>query len=550
MTQKELADLLGVSINTVGNWVGPKPRPDAPKVESLLRLHQAGLYPIAEQIMDLGDIGDEELRPVVPVWHPRNSLVGLVEQFNELVVDASKTEPDGLDFTRTLLQSCRESGDIGRWRARVFDIVHGWHMPYLGGQGVEFLRWYGPNALVDRRPRRTHDFLDSIPGPEDAWKKHVGGELQKAVPPPGFLPDEEDESQRLVRWDAFRWERMELIARIVEPLRASQADFIGGWGHGGTALLRNKVVINARHLMTLPPTMSVPEDPLALARPDVHLILVVGPGSLSPTRTATRIAEALGWRHASNRTLSHALTGHRSSLVARRTQDDERVLRYLTALPTTTPPLVVSINYRYLFTSLPGPSGETEQVMLPGVEMLFRSPGVLPVLLSHDRGNASSALWEDRIRYGRGKPQAHESATERVALRQMSQLVDLAENVTGSYMAEVQATHLNGGAPVGEDELNPARWFIHPVNGDTILRTAYEIAVALRRGRPVTGSGARETFHRASVLDRYRDVLAAATGGELWRDPAGWLECNQQFGQRPDPRSLPPRARVVDLIIR
>lgn len=533
LTQTAFASRYRFPVRTLQSWVGEAPA--TVRLESILKWHETSLFPLAEQMRLL--FGEDVLpnAPAMTGWGMQRDAASLIAQLADVVDLHQRIEPGVADFVRAIEQSCIDSGDLGRWEARVMTIVFGWHFPWHGTDFVEFRRRKRPSQRTDHSDGYVEAFLESAPHPRSAINRHISTMIASSEPPDEFRPDAPDRERR-AGWRTIRLERYELTARLLDVLKASTASWSGA-ARVTTPDLFEGGDLAGRHLLSVPrtPLMRRPNQ-IPLEGPACHTILIIGPAGLSPNRIAHLIGSGIGWNSISNRVVAHQVSGHRvsqSNTAAVHDRVNDQVLRHLVDTHGGSPRRVIAFEFAYL---------ERDGKARSAAEELFRQPGVLPVVLVHPPASVTSRLWA--MRKDENGADTDEEAHLK-AIGQMDRWSEVARDVPGAIIATILPTRLLAGTAVGQDGPGEARaWLSHPINGDMILRNAFEIANALVTGRPDSAPKTHR-FIPDSVLGRHQRQLAACTGGRYWGDPADWLDFDERYLEPPAAHDEPIRARTV-----
>lgn len=560
------AALHGLGEATLQSWATHRVGP--PATETMYALHASGAYLMADQVMDLFGLGVHELAPTVETWQPKYAYNDVMRDLVGVLSKSRQLAPTIHDFTERLLESCQRSGDIGRWRTRHFDVPMGWLFPHLGYQGVEFLRWNGPNRMVDRYPGRSAAYVQGLLErgqiTQGALDKLVSKKVQSLEAPQGFRPSIVDEERRASEWLEYRANRYELMARLSSTIRASSAAFTGGFGVQHAPLLRHGGDPTGRYMYVVSAPRPAPRPdvviPLAGVPPQTRVIVFLAPTSLRMPVIAKHVAEALSWPCDTNRSFAARLYGHRPSLLSDPGEDLNR--RICARIAAQAPPIdertVLAFNFEYLHRK--GPDG---MVVHPEVLAMLSREWVFPVLMTHPDESEpnSSTLWELRQWAGDSLPGSNPGGggikvmrandAGAVATDMNAWRLRMTSGGFGGVEASILQTFLHAGGATGVQSAgdHPA-FFRHPQVGDLDLRAAYEIAIRLAQGGEPMG----RTFGFApdSLVQQFSPLLSRITGGSgsrptFWSDPPGWTDWDPAAEETwsAEVHGVPPRTRVV-----
>ena len=540
---------MSISPSTLG---GQPQRDSLPKVDILLKVAESLGYSVAEQIADLCERRLEQIAPPDPFDVAHVSVLDLHDRLDSALRSVGSRRPNITDITRSVLNSTHSDRPLtdgaspyARWRARLFDVPMGWLFPHVGYHGVEFMRWYGPG-----RGREDDNY------PAAAWWEspprrysfeRVRGYVSKfwssdKVPSRFFGGPQE--------WQAFRLERLELIARMQSLYPRADLTPYGGYGESFRALLRHNDGSPLRHLFTQQASWSRPEP--ARSRPcaddDIRLVVLAGTSSVRPVAVGSLVGEALGLETVGFRTMQATLTGLRPI----NSQNDDvldggrdntwrraRVLAH-----RRDHAMLVHTNINYLLHDV---NGELE-LTSPARELLD-DPTVLVVFLRPASESGSAATWEARMQANTasGRPSSRETVAW--GRRAADVMDDAARSSAKLITLEVEPTYIHwGDAYLSADEAREYLW--HPTVGDLDVRVAAEVAHLLAHRRTVGQMHhhrLRENFRafdEGSVVGAHADRLFAATSqrarhGAPWSraaEMAGWTTVSvwdDRFAQPP-----------------
>ncbi|WP_133058874.1 hypothetical protein [Nocardioides sp. PD653] len=481
-SSRRQAATLGIATNTYNDWLK---KATAPSHELMLQFHLRTNFKLGEQTRLLFGVDDHELDIRVPLWEPRLSAEHLLESLRNALRKSHTTTPSVFDIGEALLASCRQTGDLGRWRARQFDVPGGWHFPHVAFEAVEFMRWYGPDAGVDHDPDRdtAARFLGIENGdiPDQASRFLTPAPLAEASPPATFEPGVHAAS-RARHWEQFRYERAELNKRLERIRGASRTGWVGGYGTLHIPLLRHSTDSTGRHIAIQQPVRPMdPEHAQTVPVVDqqgVRTILLLGTSAVSIGPLGTWLADALGWTSLWVEELNHRHSGQRILLLEMDRRDlIPAIYRNLARDPL--PRTVLTIPLPWLHRDArEQPAAATR---LPEAELLLQSERVLPILIKPTP--ETLALWEERqslASAGGHRPSPHNRMNRVAELYRVCE--DYLSTVPGAVVADVTATLPWAGDAVmaaDQDDQIPS-FYQHPLIGDMLLRVTYELGFALR----------------------------------------------------------------------
>jgi transcriptional regulator with XRE-family HTH domain len=493
------AELVGVAHSTYSGWM----QKNGPSVEALLRFHTYTDFRIGEQVRLLFGIDEREFDVRLPLWEPRFTVEYMIENLRTMLLKSGTTAPSVFDLGEALIASCRETGDIGRWRVRQFDVPGGWHFRHIAFEAVEFMRWYGPDVGVDDDPNygRAQELL----GVEDPmvalrdWERFLSPKALALPDPPVTFEAGTKEPDRSAHWEQFRFERAELNQRLEQIKLASRTGWVGGYGYLHTPLLRHSAAATGRHIALQPLVRSV--DPHhaqtvpAADDQDVRTIALLGTAAVSVSTLGNWLADALGWTWVSVEELNHRHSGQRL-LLSDRDQRDLMPTVYATFADRPFPRTVLTAPLTWLQSI--GANGEGGSASrMPEAESLLAGPHVLPILVRPTPDTI--ALWEERqtLASAEGYRPSPLNRAGRVTAMYDAWEEYLA-TVPGAIVAELSATLPWAGEAVmrpgafedaGPDS-QPA-FYHHPLIGDMLLRITYELGAALRSSDGINALRAR-----------------------------------------------------------
>lgn len=490
-----------------------------PKIDTLLTIADDLGYPVAEQIADLSGRRLEHIAPPEPFDVAHISMLDLHDRLDTALRTVGNRRPTVTDVTRSVLNSSHRDRPLedgaspyARWRARLFDVPMGWHFPHVGYHGVEFMRWYGPGRGRDDDRYTASAWWGRAP--RSYSYERVRGYVAKFwsgnTPPKSFTGTSAE-------WQAFRLERLELVARMQNLYPRADLTPYGGYGESWRALLRHSDGSALRHLFTQQASWSRP-DP-ARSRPcaddDVRLVVIAGTSSVRPVAVGSLIGEALGWETVGFRTMQATLTGARP--ISSQNDDvvdgtrDNTWRRARALAHKRDQPLLMTTNVNYLLHEINGVLQLTE----PARE-LFADPAVLIVFLqpSDTSGTAESNAARARSNAASGRPSTRE--TVEWARRAAAVIAEVARESPQLVTLDIEPTYVHwGDAYLAPDESREYLW--HPTVGDLDVRVAAEAAHLLSHRLTVgqvPPTRLRENlraFDEGSVVGSFADRLFEAT---------------------------------------
>lgn len=540
-----------ISVSTLG---GQRKNDSLPQVDILLKVAKELSYSVAEQIADLCGLRLEQIAPPNPFDVAHLSVLDLHDRLDSVLRSVGNRRPTITDITRSILNSSYEdrflpdgASPYARWRARLFDVPMGWLFPHVGYHGVEFMRWYGPGRGRDQDRYSAASWWEKPPRKYSLTR--VGGYVSKFwsadQAPSKFIGTKSE-------WNAFRLERLELIARMQSLYPRADLTPYGGYGESLQALLRHSDGSRLRHVFTQQASWSRPEPARSqyCADDSIRLVVIAGVSSVRPVPIGSLVGEALGWETVGFRTMQATLTGVRPI----NSQNDEvldggrdNTWRRARALAQKRDKVIlVNTNINYLLHNV---DGELE-LTAPALELLD-DPTVLIVFLRPAAKSGSAATWEARANANTAT--GHASSTETVAWGQRA--VNVMTKAAAAHpraklvTLDIEPTYVHwGDAYLSTDEVREYLW--HPTVGDLDVRVAAEVAHVVAHKQTVGMVGAHRlrdnlrAFDENSVVGSYADRVFDATSqprrhGVAWNRAAeiGWTAVpvwDDRFAQSPD----------------
>jgi hypothetical protein len=516
----------GIAQRFVQDHTNPTNEYKVPGLEGIYAIDRGTDYKIIDQVKDLFDLSPGELDSRLPLWEPRQSAERLLDGLRTVLGWSHATAPSVFELAETLHTSCLNSGDVGRWRVRIFDIEYGRHFPFLSTRAVEFLRWYGSGVGVEDDPDRNRAYAyihEATNGFTNSETVKVEWWLNDDIVPGTFQPDLPEQDRR-DRWDSVRYERAELILRMGSTYAAARGEWTGGYGLIHQSLLRHHDNATGRHMYLTPVTGMTPAaTPQRLADDfaGVESVLLLGVGGVAYRRLEFLIGDALGWTSMSGGDLAQRLTGRRFHFQAmRRPEIFAQVFTEFGDRPR--PTSVLSVHLDHLVSEIDG-----RQRLLPAAIRLLHNPKVLPVLITPRDGSASLDLWEERQEAQSRSGQSSMLVNQALHSQRLYRLVtDELDKTPGAVTAVLQPSLPWAGpavhrlAPDYDLDVVPStapEWFLHPLLGDIMVRASYEIARYLRLGS-MKDPGQPTTFSAGSTVSQFEPSLRACTQGRFWTD--------------------------------
>ncbi|MEA5456943.1 hypothetical protein SPF06_19650 [Sinomonas sp. JGH33] len=487
---------------TVARWRHPSRTCPEPNLTSILRVAAAFDYTVIEQLYDLGYITGEDLALVDSPLLTPNWL--LFERLERVIVESHHGTTHITDLIAAVQRSSLETGDLARWRAKVFEVKSGMKYEHIGFHAVEFEAWLGPNPpeTAEERLKLRHAMAEAV--------------LKDLVPSPArryrLMGGRTIEEMGLEAYVA-KLERTELIERFGH---VRSIGHLISYGDGGTLAgpLLGLDDPGMRHVYVEPVSAGAAGDrvvkgfaPAREAFGGSDRVLLVAPAAASAASLGHLVGRALGWPVTTLRE-SAGLSGGNTVLI-RNQQGNELVLaRAARAFRTS------SVRAREILVV-------TQMKHLKGVEgrRLLLDPRLFVVMLRPGFTTLTLHAWADRQKKGQGISKANSAEAMDEDLDTIEATI-LSRETGGFRVFDIQedlewwpapVPDLTTGAGVVPER---ADYFEHPGIGDIRVEAAYQLATFLASGKMPYENPARIRFLDGPVA-RYREDLRASRSGPL-----------------------------------
>ncbi|MFC7624338.1 hypothetical protein [Microlunatus sp. GCM10028923] len=483
LTVEALAHQMPVSLRSLRSWMGQQECP-MPTVPTLKVVAGRLTYPVVDQLSDLGVLSAADVSPDFGV-----SRSILSAQIGRILDAVSMVRPGMTEAAAAVLQSCRDTGDVGVWRSRLFDVAVGRRYQRVGYYGLEVQQWRGTGtgprgyqpgvskALRERVERLMPDEADRImyAGGAKNWSKNTPGVWERAE----------------ITW------RMRKVLPLVTHNRYGLADWeVHKHLVQSTEPTDRHIFLEAAgsHLAPDPATTTRLRDARSTQSSSLpeRLVLLCPPSS-GGAALGRLIADGLGWDAVTLQQLAGAITGLPLRVSHMQVRDDE-LRRALDHIRHVTPayPTVYAIGIA---------PKNIEDRLWKSIASLISSGDVMLILLRPSDDTARE--WYER-QLGLD-PISSDEPVKR-AQDQLRALDQIAAQVGDGQRAAA-------GTLVPTMKWSDRDHFESPEIGDYRLRAAYEICHLLVHGQVAGKSPLRWSFREGSALAKFADKLRLDTRG-------------------------------------
>lgn len=481
------------------SWISTSGPCSAPGIGSLRELASAIDYPLVEQLTDLEYLTRADLELIdspllAPGWI-------LAERLERLLSQARRGSSNVGDLVAALRADTIRTGDLARWRARVFDIPAGTETyRHIGYHAVEFEVWLGPTPSEEPEVRlreRVHKGQEVLSRlvPSSTRRQAL---IQKYGPIKDMSPD------LLVGC----LERTELEHRLVTHRAASHFNTYGLDGELGAPLV-GSAHPGSRHIYVEPASKNLEGRDSKAHTPDKKLfgpaekVLLIAPPAATPLALGHLVGRALGWDVRSLREAAGTAAG---TLIRIRDQDtaatalDRAVRSFRTASGGTAPEILVT-NYTKHLSS----TAERRNMLL--------DESVFPVLLRPT--HTSLEAWAARQRFGQAvtKPMDPDEVEKELDALEETLLLRADSSERLQFQVDMEWWPRAGGSARFAEQ---AQFFEAPSIGDIRLKAAYQLACLFIRGH-LPNAKTPETYFMDGPIARFTNTLRADADRPLRR---------------------------------
>jgi hypothetical protein len=477
---------------TIENWISPTLECPIPDVATM-RMVEAELgYSLAQQLIDLGLVSPNEVNVGITALPSSTSLV--LGRLDMAVASLTSDRYDIWDLARYVTDNCVQTGEPGRWRARVFDVPGGEAFRHGAYRAVEFLRAKLPGEQALGSPKdteKTEQICRELAPDTGTWSDRAD------------FPLAEDGSNR-----AHWLERIELGARM-RKIR----DFMVLNEYGGEGTVHLPLVNNSnrdeRHIFVDVDGAHRAHDPREMTGINSALraqslgsgthpggkVIIVGPPSINNLAICRMIAGALGWPAQTIREQASAVGASRLNVTARQL-DTSRIAQTMEQNTAWRPvhPAIISLS------SIPAAAKEGD-----ALRTLLHDEFAVPILLQPSMEVLEE--WEERQR-----------KTSRRAVSSNSNAPAVAEGLrkVTAILNQRRAPFITAKFNTPDVELLPwakPDYFVHPSIGDYTVRAAYQLAYVLTHGEKPPASARVTRLMPGSVLASFEYALRSGPEG-------------------------------------